>query len=297
MTALALGLSTGCFYQMRLEACLDVIATMGFRMLEICSFPAHLAYYDPAAVRRVANRLTALGLEPASLHAPFAPHLDITDFDAVQRTRTLQEFLRAVEAAALLGVRYFVMHPGPEQAHRCPQERRQRMDHAVGVLTEVAAHCQMYGIHFLLENMLPHLFAGQTADLLWLLDVLAPLGVGMCLDTGHAHLAGDLPTIVPQCARYVRLLHVHDNRGHFDEHLPVGDGQIAWEPLLRQLAGMQFHGPLIVELAGGGQAHTIVEGAHRAQGYLHALVQTTPQARQPPSSCQAVVLSQDQRGG
>jgi sugar phosphate isomerase/epimerase len=145
------------------------------------------------------------------------------------------------------------------------------MAHAVDVLTAVAAHCRAHGIHFLLENMLPHLFAGQTADLLWLLDVLAPLEVGMCLDTGHAHLAGDLHTIVPQCARRLRLLHVHDNRGHFDEHLPVGDGHIAWAPLLQQLSASGVHGPLIVELAGGGPAHTIVEGARRAQHALHAL--------------------------
>jgi sugar phosphate isomerase/epimerase len=252
-------------------ACLETIRDMGFRMLEMCSHPAHLDYHDPAAVRQAANRLTALGLEPYSFHAPFAPHLDITNFDATQRTRILQEFLCAVEAAALLGVQYFVMHPGPEHEHRSPWERRQRMEHAVDVLTDVAAHCRAYGIRFLLENMLPHLFAGQTADLLWLLDVLEPLEVGMCLDTGHAHLAGDLYTIVPRCAHRVRLLHVHDNRGRFDEHLPVGDGHIAWEPLLQQLSARGLHGPLIVELAGDRPARTIVEGARRAQHYVQAL--------------------------
>ena len=33
-------------------------------------------------------------------------------------------------------------------------------------------------------------------------------------------------------------LHLHDNHGRADEHLPVGDGTIDFSPLLRHLKGM-----------------------------------------------------------
>ena len=46
---------------------------------------------------------------------------------------------RAAEAAAILRVRYFVIHPGPEQAGaRPPEERLQRMENTVAVLDQVA---------------------------------------------------------------------------------------------------------------------------------------------------------------
>lgn len=61
----------------------------------------------------------------------------------------------------------------------------------------------------------------------------------------------------------------------------MGDGHIAWEPLLRQLSGVGFHGPLILELAGGGQTGTIVEGAHRAQRSVRALLRRLERADSP----------------
>ncbi|MFM8830981.1 MAG: sugar phosphate isomerase/epimerase family protein, partial [Spartobacteria bacterium] len=50
---------------------------------------------------------------------------------------------------------------------------------------------------------------------------------------------------------YLRRLHVHDNRGHSDEHCPPGDGRIDWGAFLRELIQVHFHGAFILEIAGG----------------------------------------------
>jgi len=269
MTTWPIGLSTGCFYQTPLVDCLETIRGSGFSMIEVVFSPPHLDYKDPARVQEAAARIDALGLEAYSFHAPFADDIDISSTDAARREHALDAIFRAIDAAALLGVHYFVIHPGPENTDiPSREERLLRIEHVCSILDRVAARCSEVGIQCVLENKLPHLMFGQSADLLWILTCLKGNRVGACLDTGHAHLAGDLYPLVYKMAPYLRLLHVHDNKGHGDDHLPPGDGRIDWTKLLKELAAVNFTGALILELAGGGSPDIVMARARRARTYL-----------------------------
>ena len=269
MTNWPIGLSTGCFYQTPLVDCLETIRGSGFSMIEVVFSPPHLDYKDPGRVQEAAARIDALGLEAYSFHAPFADDIDISSPDAARREHALDAILRAVDAATLLGVHYFVIHPGPENTEiPSREERLLRIEHVCGILDRVAARCSEVGIQCVLENKLPHLMFGQSADLLWILASLKGNRVGACLDTGHAHLAGDLYPLVYKMAPYLRLLHVHDNKGHGDDHLPPGDGRIDWTTLLKELASISFNGALILELAGGSSPDIVMARARRARTYL-----------------------------
>jgi sugar phosphate isomerase/epimerase len=107
-----IGLSTGCFHDQPFVECLPDVRAAGFHIVEVCSLPAHLDYRDLKVVERSAARLRELELEAYSFHAPFAADIDITALDQAARQRAVAEISRAVEAAAMLGVRYFVLHPG-----------------------------------------------------------------------------------------------------------------------------------------------------------------------------------------
>jgi sugar phosphate isomerase/epimerase len=269
MTNWPIGLSTGCFYRTPLVDCLETIRGSGFSMIEVVFSPPHLDYRNPQAVQEAAARIDALGLEAYSFHAPFADDIDISSLEPARREHALAEILRAVEAAASLGVHYFVIHPGPENGDiPSREERLLRIENVCSVLERVAARCSEVGIQCVLENKLPHLMFGQSADLLWILTCLKGNRVGACLDTGHAHLAGELYPLVYKMAPYLRLLHVHDNKGHGDDHLPPGDGRIDWTALLKELAAVNFTGAFILELAGGGEPDVIMARARRARSYL-----------------------------
>jgi len=271
MSEWPVGLSTGCFYRESILDCLTRIQRSGFNLIEICSAENHLNYHDQEMVREAAARIEELRLEPYSFHAPFAPDIDITDPRAEKRRYALSEILTAVEAAAKLNVGYFVIHPGPESSELPRKEHLDRLENAAGVLKQLSQRCSELGLGLVLENMLPHLFSGHVRDLLWILGSLETTDVGICLDTGHARLAGDLTTVVHKLSGHLWMVHASDNRGQRDDHLPPGEGTIDWRKLLRQLHRYGFQGPLILEISGEISPDQVVERARRSQYHLRAL--------------------------
>ena len=269
MTDWPIGLSTGCFYHQSILDCLFVIRESGFSTIEICSSPSHLDYRDPAIVKRAAERIQELGMEAYSFHAPFADNIDIASSNETLRNGALAEVLQAIEAAATLRVRYFVIHPGPEHpASTSSEEQFARMGNVVTTLNEVARRCRELGIICVLENKLPHLLFGNTSDILWILDAISTAEVGACLDTGHAFLSGDVLSLIRKLRGHLRMIHVHDNGGGRDDHLPPGSGRIDWEAILRELVAISFRGALILELAEQEDANVTMANARRGRQYL-----------------------------
>ena len=252
MTDWPVGLSTGCFYKTSIFDCLESIRHAGFSLIEVCSFPAHLDYHDVDAVRRARDRFHHLGIDAYSFHAPFADDIDITSLDESQRHRAENEVRQAATAASILGVQHFVIHPGPEKDGFPSDQYVARMENAAAVLERIATHCRDLGLELTLENMLPHLFSGHVKHLLWILGALSSTDVGICLDTGHAFLSGDLNTVVHKLSGHLRMVHASDNNGQYDDHLPPGEGRIDWLAVVRQLSAAHFDGTLILEIADSG---------------------------------------------
>ncbi len=268
---LPLGLSTGAFWRANLLDCLEPIREAGFRRIEVASSPSHLDFHDRSACAAAAQRIRALELEVHSFHAPFADHIDISALNSGRRDTAVREISRAAEAAAAVGARYFVLHPGPETSGVPRSERLDRMDCAVEALDRIAWRAGELGVSLVLENMLPHLFAGHVRDLLWLLGALASTNVGICLDTGHAFLSGDLHHVAHKLSGHLWMVHASDNRGERDDHLPPGEGQIAWPDLLQQLATVHFTGTFILELAAVEDPVELLRRARSSADYLRRL--------------------------
>lgn len=275
MNSWPIGLSTGCFYRQSIFTVLHEIRASGFREIEICSFPKHLDYHCDSDVRRAGELIRSLDLRPVSFHAPFADSIDITSLDDGTREAAVHELMTACRAAALVGAENVVLHPGPERTGRPPEhEFLRHMHHAAESLNRVAACCAEQGVQLLLENMLPHLLFGHTSDMLYLLGEINTTSVGTCLDTGHALLGGDLGNVIYKLSGHLKMVHINDNRGDSDAHLIPGEGRIDWRWLLGELQHRKFHGPLIIEMAGGereGVPDTL-ERARRGRAHLEGIV-------------------------
>ena len=276
-----IGLSTGCFYNQPIADCLPLIRENGFNAIEVCSSPAHLDFRDSKSVQGAAKQISELGLETYSFHAPFAPHIDIASFDEGQRAASVAEICEAAEAAAVLRVHYFVLHPGPENpAVVAPEEQLPRLQHLIASLNRVASHCKKLGIRCVLENKLPHLIFGKPSDILWILDGINSAEVGFCLDTGHAFFAGHICDLVRRVVSgYLRMIHAHDNNGTNDDHLPPGDGKIDWKQLLRDLVQADFHGAFILELTGESDPNLTMSNARKGRSFLREVARQLSQEK------------------
>ncbi len=264
-----IGLSTGCFYNQSIQECLPLIRENGFSTIEVCSSPSHLDFHDKTAVCRAAERISELGMEAYSLHAPFASHIDISSANQAQRNASIAEICRAAEAAAQLRAHYFVIHPGPEDpAPGRAEEELPRVQHVIDSLNQVASRCRELGITCVLENKLPHLVFGNTSEILWILDGIKTAEAGACLDTGHAFLSGDMHDLVHKLGDRLKMIHAHDNGGANDNHLPPGAGRIDWPGLLQNLIQIRFHGAFILEMAGSPDPGLTMANARRGRSYL-----------------------------
>ncbi|MGB2011406.1 MAG: sugar phosphate isomerase/epimerase family protein [Akkermansiaceae bacterium] len=270
-----IGMSTGCFYQSDILDILEVVRDGGFSMIEVCSYPAHLDYHDMEKVKAASRKIRKVGIEPFSFHAPFADHIDITSLDEEQRKNSVRELIKASEAAAELGVRHMVLHPGPEREGRPPAEEFfYHLEKACEGVNEVARRCEELGMSLLLENMLPHLLFGRIQDMLYILGAARSQNIGTCLDTGHAHLAGDLPMAMHKLSCHLRMVHINDNKGDWDGHLPPGEGDIDWKDVMTQLEQNGFRGGLILELSNrhGNDYDKLMQEARDAREYLNRMM-------------------------
>lgn len=278
-----IGISTGCFYKSSILDVLELVRDGGFTLIEICSFPKHLDYHDADMIRQAADHIRRTGLEPISFHAPFADHIDITSPDPAQRGSSVQELLTAAAAAAELGVRHLVLHPGPETEGRPPDEEfRERLENAAVAIDQVAARCRELGLTLLLENMLPHLLFGRTQDMLYIMGAIEEANVGTCLDTGHANLAGDIASVVRKLSSHLRMVHANDNCADWDEHLPPGQGGIEWPLVLQQLEGCGFRGALVLELSArhGTDYQATMREARESRQYLQSICRELDRKRE-----------------
>lgn len=84
---------------------------------------------------------------------------------------------------------------------------------------------------------LENVFEENPEELFRLLESLRAENVACCLDTGHqaAFGSGDLGHWIEVLSPFVQEIHLHDNLGDADTHLPPGKGRIDFGPLKTML--------------------------------------------------------------
>lgn len=82
-----------------------------------------------------------------------------------------------------------------------------------------------------------------------LFDALSSKSMCFCFDTGHFNVFSHEPLSVwlKALGKYLGHLHMHDNFGHRDEHLPVGNGTFPFEELFRTLRRIKIKPTVTLE--------------------------------------------------
>lgn len=74
---------------------------------------------------------------------------------------------------------------------------------------------------------------------------------GVCLDYGHGAISeiaesGWMKLMAP----YVKHMHINDNDGSNDLHLPIGDGRLKWKRFTKEIEEYQMDTTVLVEVTG-----------------------------------------------
>ncbi len=85
--------------------------------------------------------------------------------------------------------------------------------------------------------MLENVYEKMPAEISPFFSRLQDLKVGFCFDLGHQFVFGNvsLDAWIDMLGPYIGQLHLHDNNGSKDEHLPLGSGKIDFYPLVEFL--------------------------------------------------------------
>ncbi|MEJ2698613.1 MAG: sugar phosphate isomerase/epimerase [Desulfuromonadales bacterium] len=183
---------------------------------------------DTGFLREAGETLRASGID-ITVHGPYHD-LNPGALEPMVRRVTRKRFGQTLAAASTLGASLVVFHPGFDpwkyggQDHIWVESNLKFWP----PLLDLAADS---GCLMALENI----FEEVPSTLKELLTRLDSPWLGHCFDVGHWHLFGRVSLAEWFSALGPRLihLHLHDNFGKRDEHLPVGEGRIDFATLFR----------------------------------------------------------------
>ena len=234
LTFMLKAISSHVFLRHRLHpGLLDTLKRTGAEGIELFAARQHFDYTERSVVREIADWFRANPVKPWSMHAPMfpdtemgrggAPGVNLVHGEKSRRIAAMDEIKRALEAAEQIPIEYLILHLGERE----DQWSDAALDHALTALEHLKAYASPLGVKLLLENIQNEVT--EPAHLVEILQVGHFSTIGVCLDTGHAHIMGGIEDALARLGPYLRSAHVHDNHGVRDEHLWPGDGTIAWD--------------------------------------------------------------------
>lgn len=190
------------------------------------------------------------GLE-SSVHLPFSG-LNPASLNVDVWRATVSQLSACVASAAEIADT-ITLHPGylEPNGREATSAAWNRHKEALACVGEEAERA---GVLVALENMpnLEDFYCRDPYELLGFTDAVA--GISLTFDVGHANTNGNLDAFCKLVLPRASHLHIHDNYGKCDEHLPLGKGSIDWEKVLPRIK-IEYSGRIMV-----------VEGRNPAEG-------------------------------
>lgn len=209
---------------------------------EIACQGKELDNVDHSLLKSVSEQLSEQQLQ-VSIHAPFFDLNPGTHDPAIEMITRLR-FNQTLDVAESLQAKLIVFHPGYD---RWRYDKQPDLWHEQNLIfwPSLIERAEKINCVLTLENI----FEETPETLSRLLDELDSPWLGHCFDVGHWNLFSEttLQDWFSRLGRHTRHIHLHDNWGKADEHLPIGQGNINFTTLFDQLAGMTPRASMTLE--------------------------------------------------
>jgi sugar phosphate isomerase/epimerase len=182
----------------------------------------------PEEATAVMNTLRGAGIR-STIHAPFMD-LNPGSFEPLLRQATIHRFKQVLDAAAIIQPDVIVMHPGYDR-WRYGDRQTDWLELALPVFELVDQRATEIGCKVAIENI----FDEEPSVLKALVEAIDSPRVGHCFDVGHWNLfhTVSMAEWFAELGERIIHVHVHDNHGLSDDHLPLGDGMIDFDEYFR----------------------------------------------------------------
>jgi sugar phosphate isomerase/epimerase len=199
-----------------------------------------LERFDFSDFQRIAEKLQAHHLS-VTLHGPFID-LSAGSTDPAIKAVTRSRFEQLLKLVPLFRPGAVVCHAGYDW-RRYGYFREEWIESSLDTWSWLAGNLVEQGSRLMLENV----YENDPQDIGVLLEGLKSQDVGFCLDAGHlfAFGRGELRPWLEGLGPYIGQLHLHDNHGRDDEHLPLGQGKIDFKLLFAHLISHDLPRPII----------------------------------------------------
>jgi sugar phosphate isomerase/epimerase len=263
----------------------QAIAAHGFEMVEVFATRTHFDYHNPAAVADLQQWLADAGVTLRSVHAPTATSfiggiwggsMSIASVEAALRERAVRDTLQALYIARRIPIEVLVLHLGisrmqPRDGDVGPQDVRSAARRSVEELQRAA---EPLGVRLAVE-VIPNEISRAAPLVHFVEEDVDGLGVGICLDFGHAHIDGDVVEAVETVSEHVIATHLHDNGGRNDDHLMPFDGTVDWASALTAVQKIGYEGPMIFEVAARGASKEMLAQLKRTREKMERWLTST----------------------
>ena len=149
-----------------------------------------------------------------------------------------------IAMAKKVGSRHITVHPGYKESII----KEKNYEALIKTLKEVVKFGKKFDVNIGLEN-----HANLQSPCFYVNDLLKIInsveGLKITLDVGHVNLTGmSFPEYYGKIKDFVNDVHVHDNDGTSDQHKCIGEGNIDFRPILKELKKNNYDGPFILEI-------------------------------------------------
>jgi sugar phosphate isomerase/epimerase len=178
----------------------------------------------PGDIERLVKTFAEQEIE-VTLHGPYMD-LSPGGVDAKVRDVTLERIRKTMDLAALFRPKTVVFHPGYDR-WRFEGYRDLWLRNSIEVWKPIAGKAQEIGTTIAIENV----FDEGPQTLRNLIEAIDSPNFRFCFDTGHHFLFSKAPLtqwfdLLGEC---IAEVHLHDNNGTMDDHLPLGDGKMDFD--------------------------------------------------------------------
>lgn len=175
----------------------------------------------PSDLKRIRDEFGARGLK-ITLHGPYMD-LNPGSMDESTRLHTVEAYGKVFDVVSSLRPANVVLHAGYHEK-KYKGEFTLWLEQSKKTWPMFVERAESLGAVIAVENI----FEKEPSTLGMLMDEIESPNFGICIDTGHLNVFSkvDMEDWFSVLGTRIAEVHLHDNNGKHDEHLPLGEGNI-----------------------------------------------------------------------